>query len=82
MVQLVGKTMQSLMSAVPQLFNPRHFWSIKSNYLNGPEGEELTFVAPAATFESTKLGYDVGSCFTGAYESKWPRDENVAGIKE
>ncbi len=75
MIRLVGKTMQSMMGAVPQLFNPKHFWSMKSNRLGGPEDETLTFVAPAAVFETTKLGYDVGSCFTGAYEPSWPTGE-------
>jgi hypothetical protein len=72
MTRLVGKTIQSMVGAVPQLFNPKHFWSMKSNRFGGPEDESLTFVAPAAVFGTTKLSYDVGSCFTGAYEPKWP----------
>jgi hypothetical protein len=78
MIRLVGKTMQSMMDAVPQLFNPKHFWSMKSNRLGGGEDEVLTFVAPAAVYDKTNLGYDVGSCFTGAYEPKWPPGE--AGV--
>lgn len=71
MTNLVGKTMRSLFKEVPHLFNPKHFWSKPSKF--GKEQDEvLTFVGPAATFEKTQLGYDVGSCFLGAYEPKWP----------
>ncbi|KAI0126980.1 CAIB/BAIF family enzyme [Xylariales sp. AK1849] len=76
MVRLVGKTLQSLMGAVPQLFNPKHFWNTKSNRLGGLEDEILTFVAPAAAFDTTKLGYDVGTCFLGTYEPSWPTGTN------
>jgi len=59
------------MQAVPNLFDPRHFKSISAS-LGGEEGETMAFVGPAATFDKTKLQYDVGSCFLGAYEPEWP----------
>jgi hypothetical protein len=78
MIRLVGKTMQSMVVAVPQLFNPKQFWTMGSNRLGGPKNEALTFIAPAAKFEITQLGYDVGSCFLGAYEARWPGEDTPA----
>ncbi|KAF2500036.1 CAIB/BAIF family enzyme [Lophium mytilinum] len=71
MINLVSKTLKSLFGAVPQLFNPTYFDSIKSN-LGGEKEEMLTHVKSVATFSETKLGYDVGSCFLGQYEAIWP----------
>jgi hypothetical protein len=72
MTRLVGKTVQSMISAVPQLFNSKYFCSIKLNCFGGPKDETLNFVAPAAVFNTTKLGYNIGCCFNGAYKPKLP----------
>jgi hypothetical protein len=71
MIRLVSKTMSSTRQAVPSLFDERYFDSIESNF-GGEKPDTLTYVGPAAAFEKTKLQYDVGSCFLGAYEPKWP----------
>lgn len=38
----------------------------------GVTDEEMVFVGPAATYETTKLGYESGSCLRGTHEAKWP----------
>ncbi|KAI1204460.1 CoA-transferase family III [Annulohypoxylon truncatum] len=54
----------------PQLFNPEYFTTIEVNL--GVPNEKMEFVGPAAKYDTTKLGYDCGSCLRGAYEAKWP----------
>ncbi|OCK86216.1 CAIB/BAIF family enzyme [Lepidopterella palustris CBS 459.81] len=71
MIQLVSKTLRSLFGAVPHLFQPKYFSSMPSNMGAGKD-ETLTFVGPVATFDTTKLCYDVGSCFLGTYQPVWP----------
>ncbi|KAL7623543.1 hypothetical protein AAE478_007226 [Parahypoxylon ruwenzoriense] len=57
----------------PQLLNPKYFMSTKAEL--GVPDEEMEFVGPAATYERTKLGYDVGSCLRGTHDAKWPSEE-------
>jgi len=71
MLSLVSKTLETLFRAVPQLFKPTYFESIKSDF-GAEEEETLTYVKSVADFGVTKLGYDVGSCFLGQYEAVWP----------
>ncbi|KAI0880713.1 CoA-transferase family III [Annulohypoxylon maeteangense] len=54
----------------PQLLNPKYFTTIKAEL--GVPDEEIAFVGPAATYDTTKLGYDLGSCLRGTHEAKWP----------
>ncbi|EFX00417.1 caib baif family enzyme [Grosmannia clavigera kw1407] len=73
MTRLTGKVLRSMYGSVPQLFKPEYFSHIVSN-LSGDDGtpETLTYVLSAATYDATRLGYDVGSCFLGAYAPEWP----------
>ncbi|KAI6086806.1 CoA-transferase family III [Hypoxylon rubiginosum] len=59
-----------LPNVVPQLLNPEYFMTIKAEL--GVTDEEMVFVGPAATYETTKLGYESGSCLRGTHEAKWP----------
>ena len=71
MISLVGKTIRTLVKSTPRLFNPQHFQVIDAR-LGGQPGEKMAFVGSAAVFETSKLGYDVGSCFLGADKAEWP----------
>ncbi|KAI1455551.1 CoA-transferase family III [Annulohypoxylon moriforme] len=62
-----------LPKVMPQLLNPGYFTTIKAEL--GVPDEEMTFVGPAATYDTTKLGYDSGSCLRGTHEAKWPDEE-------
>ncbi|KAI0376923.1 CoA-transferase family III [Hypomontagnella monticulosa] len=57
----------------PQLLNPNYFMTIKADL--GVPNEDMTFVGPAATYETTKLEYNSGSCLRGTHEAKWPSKE-------
>ncbi|KAI1389315.1 CoA-transferase family III [Hypoxylon trugodes] len=63
----------NLYNKVPQLLDPKYFKTIKADL--GVPNEEMIFVGPAATYDTTKLGYDVGSCLRGTHEAKWPSEE-------
>ncbi|KAA8618814.1 CaiB acyl-CoA transferase carnitine dehydratase [Pyrenophora tritici-repentis] len=71
---LVGKYMRSARETTAQLFKHAYFDTIESDF-HAPDGrlETLTFLSSPATFDVTRLGYDVGSCFPGAYPPEWPR---------
>ncbi|OTA70770.1 CAIB/BAIF family enzyme [Hypoxylon sp. EC38] len=62
--------LSDLREKTPQLLNPKYFNTIKADL--GVPDEEMVFVGPAATYETTKLGYDLGSCLRGTHEAKWP----------
>ncbi|KAI2468014.1 CAIB/BAIF family enzyme [Annulohypoxylon bovei var. microspora] len=62
-----------LPKVAPQLLNPKYFSTIKAD-LGVPE-EEMVLVGPAATYDTTRLGYDSGSCLRGTHEAKWPEEE-------
>lgn len=55
---------------VPGLVLDKYFIAMASEW--GRPGEELTFLGPAAEYEITKLGYDVGSCQKGTHPAEWP----------
>ncbi|KAL7916778.1 CoA-transferase family III domain-containing protein [Trichoderma velutinum] len=63
----------SLRKSVPNLFKDNYWGDIKSNFgkVDGTL-ETLTYVLPPTHFDETKLAYDVGSCFPGTYEPRWP----------
>ncbi|KAI1770653.1 CoA-transferase family III [Hypoxylon cercidicola] len=61
-----------LPQVAPQLLNPKYFMTIKADL--GVTDEEMVFVGPAATYETTKLGYESGSCLRGTHEAKWPEE--------
>lgn len=71
MTRLVIGTMKSMVTVSPQIFRPQYFSSIKGR-LGGEKDEVVTFVGPAAQFEKTQLGYDVGPSFVGEDEARWP----------
>ncbi|KAI1066848.1 hypothetical protein LB506_012165 [Fusarium annulatum] len=75
MVSLTEKFMRSAYENTPQLFNSKYFNEIQSRF-NGLEGqtERLRYVGSAATYDVTKLGYDIGSCFLDTYPPEWPAD--------
>ncbi|KAJ3454000.1 hypothetical protein MRS44_018632 [Fusarium solani] len=67
------KMIKSLQTSVPSLFKDEYWDEIESNF--GKEDgklETLTYVRPPTKFDVTKLGYDVGSCFPGTYQPRWP----------
>ncbi|KAH8646641.1 CAIB/BAIF family enzyme [Xylariales sp. PMI_506] len=68
--RMLQKLVPALHERVPGLFSPDYFASLPAKW--GVPGEELTFLRPAATYDTTKLGYDVGSCEKGSYEAEWP----------
>ncbi|XXH03300.1 phosphate system positive regulatory protein pho81 [Hypoxylon texense] len=61
---------RGLPKVAPQLLNPKYFMTTKADL--GVADEEMVFVGPAATYETTKLGYESGSCLRGMHEAKWP----------
>ncbi|KAI1086460.1 CAIB/BAIF family enzyme [Rostrohypoxylon terebratum] len=63
-----------LPKVAPQLLIPRYFTTVKADL--GIPDEEMVIIGPAATYDTTKLGYDRGSCLRGNHEAKWP-DEQV-----
>ncbi|KAI1806118.1 CoA-transferase family III [Daldinia bambusicola] len=63
---------RGLPDKVPQLLHPRYYVSLKADL--GKPDEEMVFVGPAATYETTRLRYDLGSCLRGTHEAKWPRE--------
>ncbi|KAI5860848.1 CAIB/BAIF family enzyme [Durotheca rogersii] len=64
---------RDLPKVAPQVLRPSYFASAKADL--GVPDEEMVFVGPAATYEKTKLGYDVGSCLRGTHEARWPGEE-------
>ncbi|KAI3573263.1 CoA-transferase family III domain-containing protein [Fusarium oxysporum f. sp. albedinis] len=67
------KMIGSLQGSVPSLFKSSHWGNIESNFGKG-DGmlENLSYVLPPTTFNKTKPAYDVGSCFPGTHEPRWP----------
>ncbi|KAI0891611.1 CoA-transferase family III [Annulohypoxylon nitens] len=59
-----------LPKVAPQLLTPKYFTTVKANL--GMPDEDMVIVGPAATYDTTKLGYDRGSCLRGTHEAKWP----------
>ncbi|KAI1336487.1 CAIB/BAIF family enzyme [Xylariaceae sp. FL0016] len=62
---------KSLPKVAPQLFRPKYFNTMKADL--GVTDEDMTFVGPAAVYETTTLCYDSGSCMRGAHPAEWPR---------
>ncbi|KAI1098759.1 CoA-transferase family III [Jackrogersella minutella] len=62
--------LSDLPKVTPQLLNPEYFTTIKADL--GVPDEDMVFVGPAATYDTTKLGYNSGSCLRGTHEAKWP----------
>ncbi|KAF5625191.1 CAIB BAIF family enzyme [Fusarium tjaetaba] len=75
MLSLTEKFMRTAYGNTPRLFNSKYFDETPSRF-NGLEGqtETLTYVGPAATYDVTKLHYDIGSCFLDTYPPEWPAD--------
>ncbi|KAI0596165.1 CAIB/BAIF family enzyme [Biscogniauxia sp. FL1348] len=71
------KLLVSLPKVAPGLFQPRYFMTMKAEL--GVPNEDMTFVGPAATYETTKLGYDSGSCLRGAHKAEWPDKDGNSG---
>ncbi|KAI1482980.1 CoA-transferase family III [Daldinia eschscholtzii] len=63
---------RGLPDKVPQLLDPRYYVTLKADL--GEPDEDMVFIGPAATYETTRLRYDLGSCLRGTYEAKWPRE--------
>ncbi|KAI1641746.1 CoA-transferase family III [Daldinia loculata] len=63
---------RGLPDKVPQLLDPRYYLTLKADL--GEPDEDMVFVGPAATYETTKLGYDLGSCLRGTHEARWPSE--------
>ncbi|KAJ6198165.1 caib baif family enzyme [Bipolaris maydis] len=70
---LITKYLQTACTNTPTLFKPRYFNQRESNY-GRADGklEMLRFVTSPTNLDVTALGYDVGSCFHGAYAPEWP----------
>ncbi|KAF5700033.1 CAIB BAIF family enzyme [Fusarium mundagurra] len=67
------KMIASLQSSVPSLFKNSNWGNIDSDFhKEGGMLEKLTYVLPPTTFDKTKPAYDVGSCFPGTHEPRWP----------
>ncbi|KAI1500305.1 CAIB/BAIF family enzyme [Biscogniauxia marginata] len=60
----------ALPKVAPTLLQPRNFMKMKADL--GVSDEDMVFVGPAVTYETTKLRYDTGSCMRGAYKAEWP----------
>ncbi|KAI5920978.1 CAIB/BAIF family enzyme [Camillea tinctor] len=71
------KLIASLPNVAPGLFQPRYFMTMKAEL--GVPNEDMTFVGPAATYETTKLGYESGSCLRGAHKPEWPEKAGNSG---
>jgi hypothetical protein len=64
------KLVPAFSKKVSGLVLDKYFQDLPSEW--GVPGEELTFLGPAAEYETTKLGYDVGSCQKGVHPAEWP----------
>ncbi|KAI0018621.1 CAIB/BAIF family enzyme [Xylariomycetidae sp. FL0641] len=62
----------------PDVLHPRNFRTMKAEL--GVEDEDMTFVGPAVTYDTTILAYDSGSCLRGMHKAEWPdrQDDNTA----
>lgn len=70
MHRLVAKTFVSVQKNDPQIFKNEYFQTIEARL--GKKGENMRFVGPAVKFDETRLQYDIGSCFCGEDEARWP----------
>ncbi|KAI0967331.1 CAIB/BAIF family enzyme [Xylaria arbuscula] len=73
------RQMRVLVSALPrvapELFQPKNFQTIKANL--GVPDEDMIFLGPAVTYDTTELRYDSGSCMRGTHKPEWPGDETL-----
>ncbi|EHA46804.1 CAIB/BAIF family enzyme [Pyricularia oryzae 70-15] len=74
MTNMFGLAVSTLQTNVPRLFRPSYFGNISSRF-GGDRNDTLTYVLGAASYDASKLGYDIGSCFLGQYEPEWPEGE-------
>ncbi|KAI1428677.1 CoA-transferase family III domain-containing protein [Xylaria sp. FL1777] len=70
----------SLPKVAPQLFQMKNFRTMKANL--GVPDEDMTFLGPAVTYDTTELRYNWGSCMRGTHKPKWSEDisENHVGL--
>ncbi|KAF2966373.1 hypothetical protein GQX73_g7169 [Xylaria multiplex] len=66
----------SLPKVAPELFKTKNFRTLKADL--GVEGEDMVFLGPAVTYESTELRYNSGSCMRGTHRPEWPEKDQKA----
>ncbi|KAI8623161.1 CAIB/BAIF family enzyme [Xylariaceae sp. FL1651] len=63
----------SLPKVAPELFQLKNFRTMKADL--GVPGEDMMFLGPAVTYDTTKLEYNSGSCMRGTHEPEWPEED-------
>ncbi|KAI0446919.1 CoA-transferase family III domain-containing protein [Xylaria telfairii] len=63
----------SLPKVAPELFQENNFRTIKADL--GIQDEEMVFLGPAVTYDTTELRYNFGSCMRGTHKPEWPVEE-------
>ncbi|KAI1203418.1 CAIB/BAIF family enzyme [Nemania serpens] len=66
----------SLPKVAPELFQPKNFRTIKADL--GVPDEDMVFLGPAVTYDTTILRYSSGSCMRGTHKPEWPQEEQSA----
>ncbi|KAI0536516.1 CoA-transferase family III domain-containing protein [Xylaria digitata] len=62
----------SLPKVAPELFETKNFRTMKADL--GVEGEDMVFLGPAITYDTTELRYNSGSCMRGTHRPEWPEE--------
>ncbi|KAH8168109.1 hypothetical protein CIB48_g158 [Xylaria polymorpha] len=63
----------SLPKVAPELFQENNFRTIKADL--GVPDEDMVFLGPAVTYDTTELRYNSGSCMRGTHKPEWPAEE-------
>ncbi|KAJ2968188.1 hypothetical protein NUW58_g10275 [Xylaria curta] len=63
----------SLPKVAPALFQAKNFKTIKADL--GVPDEDMVFLGPAVTYDTTELHYNSGSCMRGTHKPEWPVNE-------
>ncbi|KAJ3562307.1 hypothetical protein NPX13_g8614 [Xylaria arbuscula] len=62
----------SLPKVAPELFQVKNFRTTKADL--GVADENMTFLGPAVSYDTTELRYDSGSCMRGTRKPEWPAE--------
>ncbi|KAI0813437.1 CAIB/BAIF family enzyme [Xylaria sp. FL0064] len=67
----------SLPKVAPELFQTKNFRTTKADL--GVPDEDMVFLGPAVTYDTTVLKYDSGSCMRGTHKPEWPEEDDEVG---
>lgn len=67
--------MSFLPKVAPELFQMKNFRTMKADL--GVPDEDMGFLGPAITYDTTELRYNSGSCMRGTHKPEWPEDQGA-----